>query len=81
MYKYRVTFETRYQVDGFTDWRDLEYRSVRKVMMVEAKNLKHAERVALLKKPRYYCSGRINGWFDWNRFDIKKVTKVKKVAK
>lgn len=79
MFKYRVTFETEVQVDGWTDFRDREFEKRRESITVIAKNIKAARKVALKNARGYHAPGWGHGhdcrWFD---SDIKKVARVKK---
>lgn len=79
LFKYRVTFQTEVQVDGFSDWRDTEHEIFRQTVTVDARNVKHARKAAVKKAPSF-CSRSWMGYrtFNWNDGNIKKVTRIKK---
>lgn len=76
MFKYRVKFQTRRQIDGWTNpAQDLEYDTVKETITVQAKNKEHAMRVA--------CRESF-GWMTvawprnvrWTETDIKSIKRV-----
>lgn len=80
MYKYRVSFQTEVQVDGWTDWRDREYKKVRETVVVSAPSIEAAKKIAVKTSPGY---SRPQYWgpnctSKWTVENVKKVTKVVK---
>ena len=82
-HKYKIKFVTklRTQVDGWSDWKDTEYRIdvYKEIVTVEAKNMKHAQQLALKRAKGYYLSRRFNsGMCKWGKDNIKKVIRLYK---
>ncbi len=78
MSKYRVTFETQVQIDGWTDFRDREYRTERETKTVEACSKTDAIKQAIKQSwgyhgPSYWGYGSYSKWYPEN---VKKVTKI-----
>lgn len=74
-----VFFQTEIQVDGFSDWRDREFKTVKKRVRVRARDIEHAKKVAV-KLDEVYSRRGWNGWpvdSYWKKEDIKRVKKVK----
>jgi hypothetical protein len=80
MFRYRVTFKTRLQVDGFTDHRDLEYQTIREVVTVKACNKRSARWVAV-KQAYGYMTHNWPRHIDWSIYDVTNVARIKKVKK
>jgi len=82
LFKYRVRFATEIQTDGFSDFRDRDFRTERAVVMVYAKNIKHAKMLAVKKAPTYRGSGRFGDFSrSWGVYNIKSVTRICKSPK
>jgi hypothetical protein len=78
MFKYRVKFVTRRQIDGWTDpANDLEYDTVDETVTVRAKNKEHARKVAV-KESRGWVTAYFSRRVSWNDEDIKSVKRIKK---
>jgi len=80
LFRYRVTFKTRLQVDGFTDHRDLEYKTVKEVVTVKACKKWSAKWVAV-KQAYGYWTHHWPRHIDWTIYDIVNVARIYKVKK
>lgn len=77
LFKYRVTFQTELQVDGWTDpANDLEYKTIRETVTVKAHNERHAGQVAV-KQAWGYMTYHYPRHIDWYVSDIKSIKRIK----
>lgn len=80
MPQYRVTLKTEIRVDGWTNYRDREYKTITKRVVVEAPNKGAVTAVVMRNKPifsGYDFSGR-HTQLHFSKYDIVKIVRLPK---